>query len=70
MESVVTNTAAQWGAIGMLLLGGIWLVRWLTAQLAAANARNDKHMAELQEAYRANTAALATFSEVLRGYRQ
>lgn len=70
MESVVANTLAQWGALGVLLLAGAWLVRWLTARLAAADARNDKHMAELQEAYRANTAALATFAEVLRGYRQ
>ena len=70
MGAVVENTAAQWGAIGLMLLSGGWLVRYLTGRLAVADARREKREDELLEAYRENTAALTSFTEALRELRR
>lgn len=69
MGSIVDSAAAQWGAIGMMMLGCGWLIRYLVGQLAARDKTIAEMTASLMAAYKENTAAWTTFSEVLRERR-
>lgn len=67
MDAIAQNMVAQWGAVGAMFLGVIWLVRYFTALLAKRDETIAAMTAELLSAYKQNTAALTSFTEVLRG---
>lgn len=60
------NLFTQLGATGLLLMGGAWVIRNQNARQSELENRMLEQSAAQTQALDRNTAAIATFTEVLR----